>query len=253
MDIKPTPYHTIYSPIFQWFVDMQNDDEIIITGAAYDVPADNYEEFDLEIDQTKLGETLVQTNTLKGTIRKFQFYSDDYLLLDFVKKKKSETKRFRVNLAWLSAEPIHRKVIIWKWLFASLAALASMALCLFFTINEALKTEYGFVAGTASLTVALILLLIFIYHMRNEYTFNSQFGGARLFIIENKRPEQNAFDHFFVKLQQAIDNSKANIPVSDRLVGELKMCRRLSDEGIIDDEAYTVARTRIFKHEQYKT
>jgi len=67
------------------------------------MPADNYEDFDLEINPAKLGEKLVQTNTLKDTIRKFQFYSDDSLLLDFVQKKKAEKITFRGNLAWLSA------------------------------------------------------------------------------------------------------------------------------------------------------
>jgi len=89
--------------------------------------------------------------------------------------------------------------------------------------------------------------------MRNEYIFKSHFGGARLFLIENKKPDQKKFDSFFISLQQAIYKSKARISVSDRLVGELKMCRRLRDEGIIDDKTYTVARTAIFKHEQYKT
>lgn len=88
--------------------------------------------------------------------------------------------------------------------------------------------------------------------MRDEYIFKSYFGGAKLFLIENKKPTQQEFDNFFINLQQAIDRAQANIPVADRLVDELKMCRRLKDEGIIDEQAYTDARTIIFKHEQYK-
>ena len=76
---------------------------------------------------------------------------------------------------------------------------------------------------------------------------------SAIFLIENKKPSQQAFDSYFISLQQSIDKAQASISVSDRLVGELKMCRRLRDEGIIDDEAYTIARTAIFKHEQYKS
>ncbi len=228
-------------------------DEVIIASAAYDVPADNYEEFELEIDPAKLGDKLVQTNTLKGTAREFQFYSDRHLLLNLVKKKNAEAIKFRVDLAWLSSEPIHNKVIVWRWLFAALAATALMGLFIFLAINEKIRPEYSIVAGTVSLTAALIFLLIFIYQIRNEYIFTSQFGGARLFLIENKKPEQEKFDEFFIRLQQTIDKSKTRIPVSERLVGELKMCRRLRDEGIIDDKSYTFARTTIFKHDQYKT
>ncbi len=89
--------------------------------------------------------------------------------------------------------------------------------------------------------------------MRDEYVFKSQFGGAKIFLIENKKPEQSTFDSFYIQLQQSIEKAKVGISVSDRLVGELKMCRRLRDENIINDDAYTVARTAIFKHEQYKT
>jgi hypothetical protein len=253
MEIEETPYHNNYSRYFHWFINMHDDDEVIIANAAFDVPADNYEEFDLEIDAAKLGDKFVQTNTLKGTIRKFQFYSNNHLLLSLVKNKKAQAKKFRVDLAWLSSEPVHNKVIVWKWFFSALASAVLMALFIFFTINETINLTYSIVAGTVSLTAALIFSLIFIYQMRNEYIFKSHFGGARLFLIENKKPDQEKFDRFFISLQQTIDKSKAKISVSDRLVGELKMCRRLRDEGIIDDETYTTARTAIFKHEQYKT
>ncbi len=232
---------------------MQDENEVIIANAAFDVPADNYEEFDLKIDPAKLGEKLIQTNTLKGTVREFQFYEISHLLLSIVTKKKIEAKKFRINLAWLSSEPVHNKVIVWKWLFAVLASGVVFGLFISFTINETIKTEYGFSGAVASLTASLIFLLIFIYQMRNEYIFTSHFGGAKLFLIENKKPDQEKFDSFFIKLQQTIDQSKARLSISDRLLGELKMCRRLRDEGIIDDDTYTVARTKIFKHEQYRT
>jgi hypothetical protein len=229
-----------------------DEEEVIIANAIFDAPADNYEDFDQELDPAKLGEKLIQTNTLKGTVREYQYYSNNHLLLNLVKKKKSEEKKFRVNLAWLSSEPEHIKIIIWKWLYGALASTALMCLFIFLTNNGTLEITFGAVLSTASLTGALILFLIFIYQMRNEYIFKSYFGGANLFVIENKKPEQAVFDKFFITLQQAIDKSKTGIPVSDQLIGELKMCRRLRDEGIIDDETYTIARTAIFKHKQYK-
>lgn len=229
-----------------------DEEEVIIANAIFDAPADNYEDFDQELDPAKLGEKLIQTNTLKGTVREYQYYSSNHLLLNLVKKKKSEEKKFRVNLAWLSSEPVHIKIIIWKWLYGALTFTALMGLFIFLTNDGTLEITSGAVLSTASLTAALILFLIFIYQMRNEYIFKSYFGGANLFMIENKKPEQAIFDKFFITLQQAIDKSKTGIPISDQLIGELKMCRRLRDEGIIDDETYTIARTAIFKHKQYK-
>ena len=230
---------------------MQN--EVILANAMLDVPLDNYEEFNPEIDPAKLGEKLIQKNTLKGTCREYQLYAPNYLLLNFVEKERAKEKKFHVNIAWLSSEPEHNKVIVWKWLYWAFAAFAISGLCLYLGISETLKLEYCLVAGTVTVTAALVCSLIFVYLMRNEFIFKSRYGNAKLFLIENKSPSQQEFDLYFIKLQQAIDKAQTQISVSDRLVGELKMCRRLRDEGIINDEAYTIARTAIFKHNQYKS
>ena len=229
---------------------MTSEDEVIISGTPLDVPSDNYEEFDQEIDPNKLGKKLVQQNTLKGTEREFQPYADKHLLLDI--KQKNKQTSYRVSLAWLSPQPRHNKVIIWKWLYAALGAAAVTGLFILLAVQDVLKLEYSAVAGTVSLSASLILGLIFIYKMQDEFIFTSTFGKIDMFLIENKKPSQDEFDSFFINLQQNIERAKKNIPVSERLVGELQMCRRLRDEGIIDDDAYTAARTAIFKHKQYQ-
>ena len=251
MEIVEMPYHNRYSQLFKRSVHMV--EEVIIGSAVFDVPADNYDEFDQEIDAEKLGEKLVQTNTLKGTRRQYQLYGSNYLLLDFSEKKRAQDKQFCVNLAWLSSEPERNKVIVWKWLYAALGAAALAALFVYLSVAEILAPEYGMIAGSITIAATLICALIFVYLMRDEFIFKSRYGDARLFLLENKKPSQQEFDRYFINLQQTIDRVQSNISVPDRLVGELKMCRRLRDEGIIDDETYTRARTAVFKHEQYKS
>ena len=228
-------------------------EEVIIGSAVYDVPADNYEEFDQEIDPTKLGEKLVQSNTLKGTRRQYQLYGANYLLLNLKEKERAQEKQFCVNLAWLSSEPEHNKVIVWKWLYAALGTAALASLFVFLSVSEILAPIYGTIAGSITIAATLICALIFVYLMRDEFIFKSQYGDARLFLLENKKPSQQEFDRYFINLQQAIERAQSDISVPERLVGELKMCRRLRDEGIIDDETYTNTRTAVFKHEQYKS
>lgn len=230
---------------------MENE-VVIISDTAFDVPADNYDEFDHEIDPARLGKKLRQENPHKGSIREYQFYAEKHLLLNFVEKKNARAKYFRVNLACLSSEPERNMIIKWNWLYAAMAAGALSGLSLFLAITKNVRLEYCAIAGGITLTAALIFFLIFIYLMRDEFIFKSRFGDARLFLIENKKPDQQSFDNFFISLQQAIDKAQSNMSVTERLIDELRMCRRLRDEGIIDDETYTVARTAIFKHEQYK-
>jgi len=232
---------------------MVNDEQLMFSSAAYDVAADNYEEFDQEIDAAKLDEKLAQTNTLKGTHREYQLYAPNHLLLNLIEGKKTKAKNFHVNLAWLNAEPQHNKIVVWKWLYWALGAGALAGLSLYLGFSETDKLNYYLMAGTITITASLICSLIFIYLMRDEFIFRSLYGDVRLFLMENKKPSQKEFDQYFIKLQQAIVNAQSSISVSDRLVGELKMCRRLRDEGIINDKTYTIARTAIFKHGQYKS
>ncbi len=109
------------------------NEEVIITDTAFDVPSNNYDEFDQEINPARMGSKLRQTNTLKGTAREYQFYASDFLLLSFTEKNK--TRKFRVNLAALCSEPDHNKVIVWKWLYFALATAALTGLCIFLTLS----------------------------------------------------------------------------------------------------------------------
>lgn len=232
---------------------MEEYEEVIVAGSAADVSTDNYEEFDLEINPEKLGETLVQKNTLKGTFRQFQFYARNNLLLNIIDKKSAPEKKFQINLAWLSAEPQHNKIVIWKWLaIAICCAIASGAIA-YMATQEMLKLEYCYVIGSITTSLTLVFILLFIYCMRDEYIFKSYFGDAEIFLIDNKKPNLHAFDDFYLKIQQTIDKTHNAISITDRLVGELKMCRRLRDAGIINDETYTRVRTVIFKHKEYKS
>ena len=157
-------------------------DEVIISAAALDVPAENYEEFDQQIDPAKLGEKLTQKNPLKGSIREYQYYASDYLLLSFIEKKHARVKKFRVNLACLSTEAEHNKVFVWKWLYSAISAAVLTILCLLLAATlQAINPLYFSIAGTISFTAALICLLIFIYQKRDEYIFKSRFGKIQLF------------------------------------------------------------------------
>lgn len=227
-------------------------EEVVISDVSLDVSTDNYEEFDQEIDHSQLGDRLVQNNALKGSHRQFRFYRSGYLLLDVLEKKNATAKKFHLNLAWLSSEPEHHKRIVWKWLIASVTALIAATLFFYLNYTDMLPAIYGLTGGVLSLSGSLIFALIFIYQMRDEYVFYSHYAQVRLFLMENRKPDQTAFDNFFVQLQQRIEMAQANIPVAQRLVGELKMCRRLKDENIIDEDSYTRARSMIFRHKQYK-
>jgi len=227
-------------------------EEVIITSDALDVPTDNYEEFDQEIDPSKLGSKLTQIDRLKGTCREYQRYANNYILLNFLEKKNTAKKSYRLNLAWLSSEPTHNKVIVWQWLILAILTALLTAVSFYAMTEKLFNPDYCLIAGIITLAATLIFLLIFVNCMRDEYIFNSYFGDAKLFLIENKKPDQQSFDSFFITLQRTIEQTQSALSISERLIGELKMCRRLRDEGIINDEAYTIARTTIFKHKQYK-
>ena len=228
-------------------------EKIVMSSAGLEASVDNYDEFDLDINPDNLGEQLVQKNNLKGTIKEYRLYASRYLLLSFRKtSKRSQQISYPASLACLDPEPEHNRTLVWKWLLTAL--LIGILACLSFYLadSQADHSIYYIVAGSMTLTASIICLLIFIYLMRDEYIFRGRYGKVRLFLIENNKPDKETFEVFFSNLQQQIHNAQKNIPVSDSLVSELKMCRYLRDHQIINEETYNTARTAIFRHEQYK-
>ena len=67
-------------------------EDVIIVGAAYDTPADNYEEFDEQLIPEKLGDSLIQTSIMHGSFRALQLYDSRFLLIKQRKKQKSPEK-----------------------------------------------------------------------------------------------------------------------------------------------------------------
>lgn len=231
---------------------MGNSKEIIMESTVMDVSADNYDEFDHELVPEKLGKKLVQENRLKRTMREYQIYGPTHLLLNFIEKKKKAPINYRVNLTYLTSKPEHLTVTVMEWLYGAIAAGVMTILLIVFAIYGFITIGNSFIAGSVTLSITLICVFIFVYLKRDEYIFRGAFGGLPLFFLENSKPDQLTFDSFLVDFQQIIGKQHSKMSVMDRLVGELKMCRRLKDEGIIDDDAYTSARTAIFKHKEYK-
>jgi hypothetical protein len=228
------------------------EEEVIVANAALGDDGDNYEDVEQQIDPAKLGDKLVQANNQKGFIRELQLYDGRYLLIREGSIDAQDRRQYRVNLAWVSSEPQYTRLVDWKWLYISLLLGAITATFVILAITHKLTMDYSMIGGTISLTLTVLTSLIFAYRLRDEFTFTGFYGAAAWFLMENKRPTQQVFDMFFVQLQQAIDNAKRDLSVNERLIGELKSCRRLRDEGIISEDAYTETRTAIFSHEQYK-
>jgi hypothetical protein len=235
---------------------MQRQEEVIIATVPYDINpdnADNYEEFNEHVDPAKLGSHFTQINTLKGSIRKFQYYGPDRLLLNVIKDKHNHDRKFQVNLACLSTDMEHVKSFPRKWLYSALSSLLLTVACLILAYNIlSIEPLYLATAGLISFTGTLVFALLFVYHYQDEYIIKSRFGNINLFVVENRKPSPEVFRQFFNGLQQRITAAHAESPVSDSLVNELKMCRRLRDQNILDEESYTRARTAVFRHEQYK-
>ena len=70
--------------------------------------------------------------------------------------------------------------------------------------------------------------------------------------MDNKKPNLKRFDEYMLNLEGIMHKRRRVSVIEDALVNELKMCRRLRDEKVIDENIYTQARTKIFKHERYK-
>lgn len=170
--------------------------------------------------------------------------------LQVISKDKKNKTAFSVDI--LSLQDKSKKVffIAWKWLIASLSFLLVMLLLL--------KFLPPYLGSNKNLYLGLILLIgivgtIFCFIKFWKFTSQKQIFYSRnahvpIVILCAGKPSKKKFSAFIDSLEQRIEKfrSHMNLDEEKQLTGEMKMLRRLSDDGIISKKEYEDAKTKLF-------
>ena len=235
---------------------IRKQEELDING---DLTPNNYEEFDDKIDQRQLGELFVQASRLRGIRRSFQLYRNAHLFQVFDWYRDRNKRKFRINLACLSARPERKTVLEWKWLTTALAT-AIWSVILIYTASftriadtiPALQALHLVSAGVLMGTITVIALLLFTYYRQDKTVFCAYQSGLPLIELDTDKPDPETFKRLLQQIVQGIEQSTVYRDIQERLVIELRELRRLRDEGIVTQQDYETARASIFSHTDYR-
>ena len=194
-----------------------------------------------------------QVSKIRGLYRKTTVFNENHCYQS-VKNKHQRKYKYRIDLAYLDPRPFRRRMVAWKWLYASLALLGlDLVLVLTGWIETTSVNFLGLFIGITM--VALMTLLAFFQQSYDKVLFRSQYGKIRLIELINNNPDKAAFRSFITKFIMQINKSKTakNMTQDKFLARELKELRRLKDETVVPEPAYEKAKRLIFKHKAFKS
>lgn len=202
--------------------------------------------------------------TIKGITRSFTMYDDIYInhslhivnpkafALDFFKSKDKE--QHHVNLTYLDPKPDRLVHMAWQWFVNGLAAIAWAFVIIYvgeytdFFISHDAMLPAGILLGT----FGIISFMIFYYKTQDKIVYKSCFGQVpvmELFHMPRNEAYNKFIDTFEASIYMAQQGSRMSM--KHRLAGELKLLRRMSENGSIAQTDYENARGEIFSHKEY--
>jgi hypothetical protein len=207
---------------------------------------------DSNIQQESINLEYVQDQKFKGIKRNFVIFNEVQLYYSMKSFRKKENVRHRLNLSYVNQKPERVQMVSWRWLSTAFAGLVWSMLLVYVGYFTQLKADYIVVVGVLLGAFSAISMMIFYYRTQDKLVFSSFVGGVPLFEVGNMKAGNQAFEEFMQTLDAHIEKGQNSKTMHQRLSGELIDLRRIRDEGMIDNETYENARSRIFQHEAYQ-
>lgn len=190
-------------------------------------------------------ETLVQNGVLKRSNR-VSFQDNRTLRIDSQVNNKSIT--YRLDVIALKGKHSRSYNFAWPWLIG--------ALVLFGLLLTVMNTSFIFpdpgawhaiLAEVVLGVLAVVCIVLFIKLSYSKYVFKSRHGKVPMLDVWAGQPSGKAVRTFIKLLEQRIENAHnhMNLTMEQQLTGEMKMLRRLVDEGVIQQNTYEAARPKL--------
>jgi len=165
-------------------------------------------------------------------------------------KGKKSQKSYSVDILSLKDESKKVVLIAWKWLIYSVV--------IFLTMLILLKVLPGFLDTDKNLYLGIVLavgvigsltsFILFLKKSSKKHIFYSRNANVPIVILGAGKPSKKLLSDFVANVEKRIKKFRNHMDIDDekQLTGEMKMLRRLSDEGIISKKDYETAKTKLF-------
>ena len=169
-----------------------------------------------------------------------------------VASKERKIKRiYSVDI--LSLQDRSKKVIFiaWKWLIVSVGFFLFTLLMLKILppyLNDNKNLYLGIIL-TFGVVAGILGLVQFWKHSSRKQMFYSRNAHIPIIELSVGKPTKTDFSHFVNTVEQRIKKIRNHMDIAEdkQLIGEMKMLRRLSDEGVISNKLYEAAKEKLFK------
>lgn len=170
--------------------------------------------------------------------------------LQVVRNGKKIKHVYSVDILSLQDKSKKTFFIAWKWLIAGISFFLFTLLML--------KVLPAYLGNNKNLYLGIILLagvlggiLCFVQfwkHTSKKQIFHSRNAHVPIIELNAGKPSKEIFSAFVNAIEQRIKKFRdhMNIAEDKQLIGEMKMLRRLSDDGVISKKEYENAKTKLF-------
>ncbi len=160
------------------------------------------------------------------------------------KKAKPHETKYIIDLLALEDESKEKTILGWKWFVAGLIALLLMVLCLIFL--PMLEESMLYMASVYIVGIGMSAGCFFKAYKdtSRKQIFHSRSANVPLVELAINNPSKKEFSAFINKVEEHIQSSREGLVMStnNQLAGEMKMLRRLSEEGVVSASVYKKAR-----------
>ena len=160
------------------------------------------------------------------------------------KKAKPHRTKYIIDLLALADASQQKTILGWKWFVAGLAALLLMVLCLIFLPMLDESMLYLAAVYVVGLGVSAGCFYTAWRGTSRKQIFHSRNANVPLIELAINNPSKNAFSAFINAVETRIQSSREGLVIStnNQLAGEMKMLRRLSEEGVVSMSVYNKAK-----------
>ncbi|HEB60117.1 MAG TPA: SHOCT domain-containing protein [Gammaproteobacteria bacterium] len=139
-----------------------------------------------------------------------------------------------------------RLAVPWRWFALSAVGVLLIFINRLWLFNFTGATAGWIIHGLAGATSLLALYLAMQCLVRQK-VFITRVARVPVLRLVVNRPDRRRYRRFVTALRQRIESlaESVSLPVEQRMAGELKMLRRLSQQGVITGDDYERAKKRL--------
>ena len=170
--------------------------------------------------------------------------------LQFIRKGKNIDQNYSVDILSLQDKSKKTLFIGWKWLINCFIFFTATLLLLKFLPDylDKNKNIYLAVILYVGLLGCIVSLIKFWKNTSLKQIFYSRNAHVPIIILSAGKPSKKIFSSFIRALETRITKFRSHMDVDEdkQLTGEIKMLRRLSDDGVIAKKDYEKAKAKLF-------